>query len=420
MDKIAQVQQTMDFDPWGARRSTNWAAMSSTELTNTFFKNHSISNSVGTTALTSRGFTGHEMLDEVGVIHMNGRIYDAKLGRFLQADPLIQAPYNTQSLNRYSYGFNNPLNGIDPSGFGFFKDLFDFFVTVVIAIVCEGNPYCMSTLHTIYRSAVRPALFGTETAAAGTGISSAAFGSGTGTTGANAEYAGINPTGFLGTISRSTIFTDGEEDTTARIARISDRTTGRTHSRTTGSKFVNGGNTTSFITSFGITDSIEEVLLADSTLDALDTVLEVLDYLDIASDVLIVGGVVTGGATAAVGIPGKVLTKLGKKGLRELGQILRKKAASRAKSANKTSKETQKRKATGRDGGKSEQIIERDANDNVISRTHRVEKDGEIVHQHQNHIGKNKGVRQFPDEWTGTKTINAPYENHPPQFGTKQ
>jgi len=56
----------------------------------------------------------------------------------------------------------------------------------------------------------------------------------------------------------------------------------------------------------------------------------------------------------------------------------------------------------------------------VISRTHRVEKDGEIVHQHQNHIGKNKGVRQFPDEWTGTKTINAPYENHPPQFGTKQ
>ena len=48
MDKVAQVQQTMDFDPWGARRTTNWAAMSSTELTNTFFKNHSISNSVGT------------------------------------------------------------------------------------------------------------------------------------------------------------------------------------------------------------------------------------------------------------------------------------------------------------------------------------------------------------------------------------
>ncbi|MCT2532885.1 peptidoglycan DD-metalloendopeptidase family protein [SAR92 clade bacterium H231] len=120
MDKVAQVQQTLDFDPWGARRTTNWAAMGSTELTNTFFKNYSVSNSVGATALTSRGFTGHEMLDEVGIIHMNGRIYDAKLGRFLQADPIIQAPYNTQSLNRYSYVWNNPLNSTDPSGyFGF-------------------------------------------------------------------------------------------------------------------------------------------------------------------------------------------------------------------------------------------------------------------------------------------------------------
>jgi len=120
MDKIAQVQQTMDFDPWGARRATNWAAMSSTELTNTFFKNHSVSNSVGTTALTSRGFTGHEMLDEVGIIHMNGRIYDAKLGRFLQADPFIDQPYDTQMLNRYSYVRNNPLNAIDPSGYFIF------------------------------------------------------------------------------------------------------------------------------------------------------------------------------------------------------------------------------------------------------------------------------------------------------------
>jgi hypothetical protein len=48
---------------------------------------------------------------------MNGRIYDAKLARFLQADPFIQAAGNTQSYNRYSYTFNNPLNATDPSGF---------------------------------------------------------------------------------------------------------------------------------------------------------------------------------------------------------------------------------------------------------------------------------------------------------------
>jgi RHS repeat-associated protein len=65
----------------------------------------------------SRGFTGHEHLAELGLIHMNGRIYDPVIGRFLQADPIIQAPHNAQSHNRYSYVMNNPLSFTDPSGF---------------------------------------------------------------------------------------------------------------------------------------------------------------------------------------------------------------------------------------------------------------------------------------------------------------
>jgi RHS repeat-associated protein len=64
-----------------------------------------------------RGFTGHEHLAELGIIHMNGRLYDAVIGRFLQADPIIQAPQNGQSHNRYSYVLNNPLSFTDPSGF---------------------------------------------------------------------------------------------------------------------------------------------------------------------------------------------------------------------------------------------------------------------------------------------------------------
>ena len=51
---------------------------------------------------------------------MNGRIYDPTLGRFLQADPHIQAPKNSQSYNRYAYVLNNPLSYTDPSGY-FFK-----------------------------------------------------------------------------------------------------------------------------------------------------------------------------------------------------------------------------------------------------------------------------------------------------------
>ncbi len=50
---------------------------------------------------------------------MGERIYDATIGRFLQADPFIQAPLNIQNYNRYSYVMNNPMTYTDPSGFLF-------------------------------------------------------------------------------------------------------------------------------------------------------------------------------------------------------------------------------------------------------------------------------------------------------------
>jgi len=66
---------------------------------------------------TERGFTGHEHLDEIGLVHMNGRVYDPLLGRFMTADPFVQSPRNLQSYNRYSYVWNNPLSAIDPTGY---------------------------------------------------------------------------------------------------------------------------------------------------------------------------------------------------------------------------------------------------------------------------------------------------------------
>jgi len=48
---------------------------------------------------------------------MNGRVQDPVVGRFLSADPFVQAPYFSESLNRYSYTFNSPLSYTDPSGF---------------------------------------------------------------------------------------------------------------------------------------------------------------------------------------------------------------------------------------------------------------------------------------------------------------
>ena len=71
----------------------------------------------GIYATTHRGFTDHEMLDDLDVIHMNGRLFDPYSGRFLSVDPIVQAPLNTQSFNRYSYVWNNPLSAVDPTGF---------------------------------------------------------------------------------------------------------------------------------------------------------------------------------------------------------------------------------------------------------------------------------------------------------------
>ena len=101
------VEQDMSFDAWGQRRAApDWTVLALLRLTDTAH---------GRT--TTRGFTGHEMLDAHGIIHMNGRIYDPKLGRFMQADPVIQFPDYSQSWNRYSYVLNNPLNATDPTGY---------------------------------------------------------------------------------------------------------------------------------------------------------------------------------------------------------------------------------------------------------------------------------------------------------------
>ncbi|HFU76061.1 MAG TPA: RHS repeat-associated core domain-containing protein [Arcobacter sp.] len=66
--------------------------------------------------VTNRGFTGYEHIEGSEFIHMNARLYDSTIGRFLSADTIVQAPFKSQSFNRYSYVFNNPLYYTDPTG----------------------------------------------------------------------------------------------------------------------------------------------------------------------------------------------------------------------------------------------------------------------------------------------------------------
>jgi RHS repeat-associated protein len=110
-DNNGNFVERMSFDVWGQRRdATDWHTLEQLGwLQSQAFQD--LKNK------TTRGFTGHEMLDEVGLIHMNGRVYDPLLARFMEADPFVQTPGNLQSYNRYAYVWNNPLRATDPSGY---------------------------------------------------------------------------------------------------------------------------------------------------------------------------------------------------------------------------------------------------------------------------------------------------------------
>uniref|UniRef100_UPI0023E816EE RHS repeat-associated core domain-containing protein n=1 Tax=Pseudoalteromonas rubra TaxID=43658 RepID=UPI0023E816EE len=89
----------------------------------------------------NRSYTGHEPITLGGdnrIIHMNGRIYDADTGRFMQADPVVQAPSNLQNYNAYSYVLNNPLSYTDPSGYIFKKLAKNLFNQTKAAFITAG------------------------------------------------------------------------------------------------------------------------------------------------------------------------------------------------------------------------------------------------------------------------------------------
>lgn len=99
--------------------------------------------------ISRRGYTGHSMLGQMGLIHMNGRVYDASIGRFLSADPTIPNPGFTQSYNRYAYVTNNPLSYVDPSGFNESEN--DEVEEVLDEVLVRGHRTCTANGRTYYR-----------------------------------------------------------------------------------------------------------------------------------------------------------------------------------------------------------------------------------------------------------------------------
>ncbi|KPF68952.1 hypothetical protein IP84_07045 [beta proteobacterium AAP99] len=110
-DQLAAQIVRYSYDPWGKRRFPNGNA----DTANTLVGDYQHGNP-DTGFGTDRGFTGHEHLDDVGIIHMNARLYDPLLGRMMQADPVVGDLFDIQTYNAYSYVYNQPLNLVDADG----------------------------------------------------------------------------------------------------------------------------------------------------------------------------------------------------------------------------------------------------------------------------------------------------------------
>ena len=109
-NETGAVVERLAYDPWGKRRLPNGSPDASGRLAG---------------GITDRGYTLHEHLDEVGLVHMNARLYDPVLGRFTSADSIVDGVTELQGFNRYSYVHNNPVNRTDPTGHGWFGDMFN-------------------------------------------------------------------------------------------------------------------------------------------------------------------------------------------------------------------------------------------------------------------------------------------------------
>ncbi len=354
-DESGNLVERLSYDAFGKRRLSNGVDAPVVAQT------------------TQYGFTSHEMLDAVGLIHMNGRVYDPHVGRFIEADPYIQFPENSQSYNRYSYVLNSPLSFTDPSGYklrwksirGAIKAAVGATVIAFSGLCGPAAAQCGSVGVALVASGVDDLNNTPKEQRQDPGYS-LSFG---------ANYGGSGDTQYTA---------DLEYHPSGEIV------------------FGQGYSLLGYNSS-GVPYGLGDASRAPQALPVIVVLLA-----EWSGPIIQIARVVGPRASQWLG------KTFARKGVKQAERDAE--TSLEVNVANKTTNEVLTRKSKGGDGGASQQIIERDASGNVISRTHKVTTDGKTVHQHQNHVGKEGGVRQFPDEWTGTETINAPYENIPPKF----
>jgi len=61
-------------------------------------------------------YAGEQFDTDALQYYLRERYYNPLNGRFNRIDPFSGNTHDPQSLHKYLYGHNNPVNGIDPSG----------------------------------------------------------------------------------------------------------------------------------------------------------------------------------------------------------------------------------------------------------------------------------------------------------------
>jgi RHS repeat-associated protein len=131
-NQFGEPQEEMYYYPYGAAREDTGAVS------------------------VSHKFTSQELDAETELYYYGSRYYDPVLARFISPDTMVPSFSAPQSLNRYSYAYNNPLTYVDPDGhFGILA------VMAISATVNATNTYAQGgSFRDIMRSATQGAVNG--------------------------------------------------------------------------------------------------------------------------------------------------------------------------------------------------------------------------------------------------------------------
>ncbi|UCF00175.1 MAG: RHS repeat-associated core domain-containing protein [Planctomycetota bacterium] len=98
---------------------------------------------------TSLLYAGEQFDIDAQMYYLRARYYDQNNGRFNRTDPWAGSPQDPQSLHKYLYCHNNPVNGIDPSGR--FAYLMIGIISVIGALLSLGYLYFQHTVRSLSR-----------------------------------------------------------------------------------------------------------------------------------------------------------------------------------------------------------------------------------------------------------------------------